>query len=108
MSDYKPLYFAVGIFLIVGLIIPQLAYAVNFNDNQEYESVSSINEFFAEGISIFGFQINIFGFLPDAVISFLTGLLIAFNLLPSWIVFILIIYILLGIIVTVIKLLPTT
>lgn len=109
MGEYKPLFFAIGTVLVLGFLLPLILQ--DFIDVETYEHDGFLTkpiENIQNGITLFGFNIDIFGFLGDDFKGFIVNQLIVFAIIPAILSVPLIIMIFLGIVYTVLKLLPTT
>jgi hypothetical protein len=109
MTDYKPLYFTLTLLLIIGVVMPLII--SDFVDVSEVETDSILDPLITlvnEGVGIFGFNLDIFGFLGDTLQDSLVDYLTIFALIPEIILIPLIIIMIIGIVYTIVKMLPTT
>ena len=107
--DYVPLYITLGLIFIIGVGIPLMV--SDFVDTSETvpdSAISPLVDLVENGISIFTFNINIFGFLGDTLQNALVDYLTIFSYIPDLILIPLIIIMIVGIAYTFIKILPTT
>jgi len=107
--DYVPLYISLAIIFMIGVGVPLLV--SDFIDtttiNQSSLMTPLVN-FVQDGVSIFGFNLDLFGFLGDTLQNALVGYLTIFTYINDIILIPLIIIMITGIVYTVIKVLPTT
>lgn len=108
MGDYTPIYISLGIIFLVGLIVPAVSDSLGILIPDPNSFINPIVEIVSEGVGFFGFSINPFSWLGDGIQNYVLSLLIGFSYLPNWLNFVLIIFVIIGIVYTLIKLLPTT
>lgn len=109
MTDYRPLYFTLALLLIIGVVLPMIV--SDFVNVSEVETDSILDPLITiidEGVGIFGFNLNIFGFLGDTLQGSLVDYLTIFALIPENILIPLLLIMITGIVYTIVKLLPTT
>lgn len=102
--DYRPLMYSVVLILIVGVVMPLIISPyVDVDDIPEESAMNPLITLFDEGVSIFGFSINIFGFLGDLQDN-LVDYISIFAFIPNIVLIPLVIIMVLGIVYTLIKL----
>lgn len=107
--DYVPLYITLGMLFCIGVLMPLTI--SDFVDTETIETESILNpliDVVEEGVGIFTFNLDIFGFLGETLRGALVDYLTIFSFIPEIILIPLIIIMITGIVYTIIKLLPTT
>lgn len=107
--DYKPLYLSLGLILIIGVFLP--IFISDFTDTENIPENSILNPLITlvgDGVSIFGFNLNIFGFFGDTIQESLVSYISIFAFIPNLLLIPLLIIIITGIVYTIIKMFPTT
>lgn len=106
--DYRPLFFALGIIIIIGVLMPLVVLPyVDYEFLPEDSAMVPLIDLVQNGISIFGFELNIFGFLGNVQDDFVNYLSM-FAFIPDIILIPMIILIITAIVYTIIKMFPTT
>lgn len=113
--DYKPLYISLTLIFVIGVVIPFiLAGIVDLNEIQTSNVVvTPIINFVNNGFSLNflglgNFSFNIFDFFGETLKQSLITYLSYFGLIPEVIIIPYIIIVLVGIVYTIVKMLPTT
>jgi hypothetical protein len=112
MSDWKPLYYSLGITFILGIILPLILipFGATAEIGEEASGIfSKLSGIIENGIGIFGFSFNpVQLILGETGKNFISKNLLALGLLPEVLQMVIFIFIITGWVYTIIKLLPTT
>lgn len=108
-GDWQPMFFGLGIVLVLGFLLPLILQDyLNIEDYEPTGFLSPLIEIVQEGVGIFGFNIDIFGLFGEGFKEFILNQLLVFAVLPEAISIPLLLIIISGIVYTIIKMLPTT
>lgn len=108
-SDYIPLYISLFLVILIGGFIPYLFSSfVSPEDVGENPFVAHVHDFVDDGVGIFGFRLAPFDFLPTGVKNALLRYFQGFSYFPNYLLVPILVFIVVGILYTIIKLLPTT
>lgn len=107
--DYVPLYITLALLLTIGVLMPlAISDFVDIEAPPESSILNPLITLFDEGVSLFGFNINIFGFLGETLQTAIVNYLTIFAYIPNILLIPIIIFMITGIVYTFIKLLPLT
>lgn len=120
MSDYKPLYFGLGLIIVMALFMNFVV--LPFVDTDEIEVnnflLNSSYNYIDNGVSItvldppffdpINVEFNLFRAISDGLADYLLTQLALISLIPSIYLNIIMLFFLLGIVYTIVKMLPTT
>lgn len=107
--DYVPLYITLGMLFIIGVFMPLVVSDfVDVESPPESSFLNPLITLFDEGVSIFTFNLDIFGFLGETIQTALVNYVSIFAFIPNILLIPLMIIMIIGVVYTIIKMLPTT
>jgi hypothetical protein len=109
MGDYVPLYYSLAIIFLIGILLPVvITSVVDINPDDIGGLVGFLVDIVEEGVSFFTFSFNPFDILGEDLKNQLVNYIASFGYIPEVILYPLLIFVIIGFIYTLVKLLPTT
>lgn len=122
MSEWKPLFISLGILLIIGIFMPLIVLPfATLEDAEPTGFLGEVNNFVQNGVDVTLFNVTFFGaefdtitnfdvfdFLGETARNYFSDLIVTFNIVPAIITIPLLVIVIVGIVYTTLKTLPTT